>query len=394
VKAVIIADPHVGADKFGTNPSQWDAPFSEAVQYAVQNHVRLFICAGDLFHRRNPTTEDYDRALGLLSILDYHGIEFLVIDGNHDVGTTIDSIPATWSIEEVGGTKGGDSSGKVAHGRASTFLIGGIEVIALPWPRWADYGVKSITLKDLLQETKEAVLKHLRSLSEVPRRQGRSSRILVGHASISSGALKLQGPPLLLGKDVVLPVEELQALDVDAIFLGHIHSQDEYYVGSTQPTDWADTHTPKSFAVYDSVEKTTERVPYRSSLKLLTIEATPTALNAILKTFAGQLTVKYDVARARVVCANTETVDPGAIRASLGDYAHRVESVEVVKPPSQHRRVAANNTPLNVITPDELLATWLDSKGVVDPIRTATLSTFRALATAITTTGATPTERF
>ena len=42
-KAIIIADAHIGADKFGASPERWDAPVRQAFEYAVESKADVVI---------------------------------------------------------------------------------------------------------------------------------------------------------------------------------------------------------------------------------------------------------------------------------------------------------------------------------------------------------------
>ena len=154
--------------------------------------------------------------------------------------------------------------------------MGGVEVIALPWPRPVDYIAEDDlwSLVDVINSTREAVFKRLRELCDGPRD---CPRILVGHAMVSYGTVTPDDPGLLLGKDIVLPYERLQDLPVDAILLGHVHNPDAAgYVGSTQATDFGEAAQVKSFTVLDleAGQVHRQQVPYKTSLKLLNLDVT------------------------------------------------------------------------------------------------------------------------
>lgn len=258
---VLVADPHIGADKFGASPDEWDAPLKEAADWAGDNQADAFIVAGDLFHRRNPTTEEYARATRILEPLIASGIDVLVVAGNHDLKATRDSEPASWPWN----TAVGEAAFRVVgyHDRK-------VSVLCLPWPRPVDYLTPRIGegIAEELARTRDAVLERLRS----PYRPA-GPRILVGHAMVSYGTHMPQGPGLLLGKDVVLPFEELRAI-CPQIFLGHVHDpRQQGYIGSTQPTDWGEADQQKGFQVYRaSLIQSVERIAYKTSLRLFSAD--------------------------------------------------------------------------------------------------------------------------
>lgn len=415
-RIVAIADPHVGKDSWGVTGEKWDAPLNEGVDYAIEHDADLLIILGDLFHRRVPTPVEYLRAMTVLRRSPK--LALLILDGNHDIGAASTSIPATWAI------KGQVGQWCECHtGAVNVSYLGpdgftdddeeddhGLDILVLPWPRLAQYdlyqGDSRLSLEQLINGARTTVLELLKVEANRKLHAGHFS-LLVGHAMLSYGGnYEPSDPGMLLGKDIVLPVSELPKVDV-ALF-GHVHQPDERYVGSTQPTDFADWRR-KSFTVVDFELKpdgegwkyTRKNVPYKTSLKVWdcvirwTDEPSeieiPETLKGLLaqayRLYSGNVGLldgpRFDVARCRIEVDEYHDADPAELRKLMEGYADRVVSVEVVRPQAQVRRLGGDDAPIvATMKPDEALEKWLDVTGKASEpsFRSRVLESFRALA--------------
>jgi DNA repair exonuclease SbcCD nuclease subunit len=398
-RIVAIADTHIGGQRWGVHADDWSRPTSEALVYAGNHEADVVVVAGDTFHRRHPTTEDYRSALGRLPI----GLApLLIVDGNHDVGATRDSVPATWVF---GNFKNRDWAGNdpvwIQSGGAKSGDVKGIGFIALPWPRLVDYDILPDapgTLEMKLESARSYCLGQLKTLAR--ELDPRKPRILVGHAMLSyyrdpAGTGFEQDEPhdpgLLLGKDIVLPVHLLPK--VDAYLFGHVHQPDRWYIGSTQPTDFADT-APKSFVVLDltrqddgtwKAERTT--VPYKTSLKVwdckIELDDDVTLKGWLVEAYRRECDrrrlpddVRFDVARIRVEAHGREVPEVGEVRERMEGFADRVVSVEVVRPIVEARRIAPDGPAIAALKPEAAMAKWLELRQVEAGLRDRTLAEF------------------
>ena len=410
-RIVAIADSHVGGERWGIDADKWTEPIWEAMAYANENDVDVIVVLGDLFHRRSPSPAEYRRAMDAL-------LEpcrpLLIIDGNHDIGATHDSISAAWPFDHalsVGRadicTAGGQADYVVFEGPAWMKKGEGIQFVTLPWPRLADYGFLNDDdrhgLADKIASARDHVLSLLKIAAE--KINPKWPALLVGHAMLSYGGdYQPNDPGLMLGKDIVIPTSELPK-QVGLALFGHVHQPDGWYVGSTQPTDFADV-VAKSFTVIDFTlrdgqwEYERQTVPYKTSLKvwdcvIVHEDETSTVKGRIRDAYRIEcqrrgLTEgpRFDVARARVV-GNGVDIDPAMVRKVLGELADRVVSVDIVRPQQQVRRLGGDDAPIvATMKPDEALAKWLEVTGRTDEaLRKRTLETFRELLHSTGTAG-------
>jgi len=263
-RIVIVSDVHYGAhrrrwlNKMGITAEKYNRPATEARQWGKDNDADLFIVAGDLYDERKPLPADYLAAKALHPDL--------VVAGNHDIGAVGDT-DALWSQWHV------------ARGIPEIVLASDIEIVTLPWIRPSDYNADKITgwtIREEIARTRQAILEDLNDIAVNDIDQTRPA-IGVGHVMLSYGGNRAQPREddiVILGKDIVIPYEDLLALpNIGGWYLGHVHKPGKGYVGSTQPTDWGDLGE-KSFTVVDITwtgnawAYETRQIPYTTSLKL------------------------------------------------------------------------------------------------------------------------------
>jgi len=348
-RIVFIADIHVGGEhRWGVSADRWDAPFREAMTWAFENHADMAVLAGDTFDKRNPTTEEWLRFQDIA--LSGPTGPIVNITGNHDVGVSSESVPTT------------EISSDIARDVHPVDCVNIFELddespqlVCLPWPRPVDYIDSSgMSLDESLVATRTAVMNCLRrTCADLdPNRPA----ILTGHAAVSYGATTPDGPGFMAGKDVILPYKELCDLpNIDLVLLGHIHdSEAEGYIGSTQPTDIADTG-PKSFTVVEweqGGELTTYTVPYTTSLKVARYEWD--------NELPGVESIgKADIIRINVNVPSDSTLTEEQVRSAYGHLASDRLIVQIKREVIERVRVA-EDTVVAQLPPAEAFDTWLD----------------------------------
>lgn len=395
MKIVAIADTHIGADRWHTPPEQWDAPFAEAVEFAIEEKADVFVVAGDLFDRRNPSTEEYERAMKLYRHLRAAGILFLVSPGNHDISAKATSIPASWPwVDRMYGV--GDP-GRVRlidfKRQFPTSKLPDLQVVTLPWPRPVDYGIEATgTIDEQIEATRKEIWKDLLAITaEIDHTR---PSILIGHAMISYGhssqvALMTErgiqdsnfslppDPNLLLGKDVVIPYDWFEAMKLDAILLGHVHdSGARGYLGSTQPTNFGEADQEKFFTEIDLSSEIRQPVFHRhqSSRSLTLFEYTgETVWSEVPSTY-----LKFDVARARLEVDIDSNLDHTEVKRRLLTVAHRIDSIEIKRPRKIVSRVS-DDQQLTAMNATDAFDVYMEQRGVEEPLDAAARAAFEKL---------------
>ena len=411
VRYLILADVHVGAHrrpwlrKIGVTAEQYLAPFVEAYRWAADNDVDEIIIAGDLFDQRRPTPDDYVSVMPLFfedhdlgrppGLPGQISMSIMVVAGNHDINA-IPSEDALWPIQDYQKSIEGPSLDTNENGDWPA-----PQILSLPWPRSGDYQPpEGLSIEDEINWVREAVLNELRGLADDidPKRPA----IGVGHLMLSYGGTSGEAPGLLLGKDIVIPYEDLLALpNIGGWYLGHVHKPGRGYVGSTQPTDWGDLGE-KSFTVVDIWREGTTahdagtfvqqafadhmtmtnpvngwyyletRVPYQTSLRLLNLEHdwgddTPELEDAT-----------YDAIRITVhVTEDQQPVDVEAIESALYRSTGHVEVI-IDREVKRAARVETAE-PLSKMPVRDAAIMWHENRETEPELRDATMAAFDAI---------------
>lgn len=246
-----VSDTHLGASKpskLREREVDFYEAFNEVVEIAIREHVDAVIHAGDFFDEPRPTPQAYLYAYRTLRKLREHGIDFLVIAGQHDQPRT-SQLPPLRVLSEMGLLK------LLAQDHPETHIvkIRGEElgVVAIPY-------ISPVKIEEYLKSIK------------VP---GTSRRILVAH---------------LLLKELNIPsahasLAELGADKYNYVALGdyHLRYETEYrgvpvaYTGSTEALDILEALSDKYTALVDlsSGEVRVNWVKLSSPRKWIRIEA-------------------------------------------------------------------------------------------------------------------------
>lgn len=363
-KAIIIADAHIGADKFDTHPDRWDAPVREAFNYAVEAHADVVISSGDFMHKRNPTIAELLRRRELLAILEAAAIAFVEVPGNHDKSNA----EGSHSALEIESTY-------LMQGAVHSMQFGQVKLIALPWPRPTDYlndEAMKLPIDEKIGITRNIILN---TISDIMGRSTEQPVILFGHSMLAYGPNHDQlgqDPGLILGKDVVLPYQAFldAGLTENQTFFGHVHDpKSPGYVGSTQPTDWSDAEHDKSFVELD-IEKCempedgqnwhyhVTRHSYSDQIRLHDIVLGPDLPGLHLKD------TPVDVARLTINVGEGEILNEEVIRMMIDqapNYA-RLERVIVNHPKREAARVETE-VAMADMPPQEAFALWMEQAG-------------------------------
>ena len=163
-------------------------------------------------------------------------------------------------------------------------------------------------------------------------------------------------PNLSFGKDVLLPASFFRDLpNIGASFFGHCHVPDDFYVGSTQPTDWSMAGVELSFIELEIGRELDtigwnastvngwayrwRRIPYKTSLRLWHGRAyVPNMASLESAEYIIEAGEHYDVGKATITLGPDVTLDPAGLRKRIGAFCTRVESVNIIPWRGERRR--------------------------------------------------------
>jgi len=385
IRLLHLADLHIGMENYGQldpktglNGRVMDflRRLNEAIDYALENEVDLVLFAGDAYKSRDPNSTYRREFARRIKRLADAGIPVVLLVGNHDLPAQerrASSIEIFRTLDVPNVTV---ASRDHLH-RLTTRRGDPIQVAALPYPIrqrllvHQEYKDKTIAELDALVQ--ELVADNIRALAaqvdpNVP-------AIFAGHFSVSEARLGSERT-VMLGHDVVVLKSVLADPVWDYVALGHIHRHQELnrgqqppivYCGSLERIDFGEEAEPKGFVVADvrrgQVEWKFHPVQARRFLTIradVRDEAEPLA--ALLETIAGQ-----DVTGAVVrVIVQAQAEQEGLlrdadVRRALGE-AYYVAGVNVEVERAYRQRLGGESP--EELTPAELLARYLESKGV------------------------------
>ena len=296
MKVAAIGDAHLGRSYYpATTPeginqreADFEDSFTRAVDLALAQGPELVVWLGDIFDHPRPTYRSYRIAQRALARMREHGVEVVVITGNHDTprlpGTGSPYSPLADSFPEF------HFAHRLAYER---FDVGGLVVHAVP---------QMLTVDATLAALQEAAAQ--RSLT--------SSNLLLTHPRVTQVEPRYS--------DINEIEVDAGLLQSDLVLLGHYHFHTEvaeriWYAGSTDTFSFADDpDRDKGVVVLDPDTGECRHVPLDGRRPLVTLE-TVTAVGlspAELRTAVlERVAAVPDGAVARLYL---DSVDPEAYR--------------------------------------------------------------------------------
>ena len=290
VKVLHFADLHLGVENYGrldpatglhTRLADFLRSFDELVEYALAEPIDLVLFAGDAYKNRDPNPTHQREFARRIHRLASANIPVFLLIGNHDIprtagrANTLD-IFATLEVPNV----------HVAR-KPATYEIptraGQVQIVALPWIVRSHLLTREEYKNRSLQELEHLMLtKVKKSLkTQLARLDPRVPTILAVHGAVQ-GATYGSERSVMLGQELVLPLNLLNNTTFDYIALGHIHRHQVLgkgtpivYSGSLDRVDFGEEKQAKGFVVADVQRGKAQYkfVELTSTRRFVTIEA-------------------------------------------------------------------------------------------------------------------------
>ena len=392
IRLLHTADIHIGMEKYGQLDPQTGVNsrvmdflrrLDDAVSYALDTEIDIFIFAGDAFKNPNPTTT-YQRefARRIKGVAD-HGIPVVLLVGNHDLpiaerrATSIE-IFRTLDVPNVYYAASDDL--RIITTKRGRLL----QVATSPYPLRArlmkQEDTKGLSLAQLDAKLEEIVSENIRALADRARQQPDVPAVFVGHFTVRDAEYGFEHEAML-GSEPVIPKSVLAEGPWDYVALGHVHKHQDVnkgrypsivYCGSLDRVDfsevkekkgWVEVEVEKGHTTWRFVEQ--YKVPARpfaiveADLKEAS-DPTAAALTAIAQRNLKDAVVKV---RLELLAWQEPLLRIKDLRDALeraGIY-HLGGIEKVVQRPS---RVRLGSGSVESLTPSELLEEYFQRKGI------------------------------
>lgn len=392
MRTLHFADVHLGADDSGpidpetglsARLTDYLTPLDHIVDCVETEDIDLVLFGGDAFKSRNPTPtleREFASRISRMSAL----VPVVMVPGNHDKPGAFGKAH-TLEIYDTLGIK----NVYVSH-RPQLYPIetksGVVQVVAIPWPTrhnlMASQKVQGLSVEEINGLIAQAVAGSIEGLARALDPEWPA--ILAGHMTVLGGSFGSERS-VMLGSDVVIPLEAIALPQFDYVALGHLHRhqilRSEHprvmYSGSTERVDFGEEAEVKGFVVI-KIEADelagqryteTEFVPL-AAREFLTIEVStdgsdPTA--AALGAIAGH---NLEGKVVRMIINTTPEgevlLDQAEIQKQLG-AAFRVASF--TKKVDRPARMRLGEVDYREMGPLDLLETYLETKGTPEDER-------------------------
>lgn len=232
-----FADFHIGTRRWPIRDLMVDLLKAHVIYMARERAPDVYLFAGDAFHTRVPTAQDYADFGEMLS---YMNAEVIMIPGNHDIissrqATTLDVYDDYDNVTLV-------KEPKVIQRK--TF-----QVMCVPW-----LPPKALSSFGLEAENNAGIIRTVVSLLKKQLKPEKFS-ILLAHCT-ALGTEYHEGASTVLGNDVLWTSDMFEGFDL--CVLGHIHKPQQvkgtdnaYYVGSPCPVSFNEASQEKTLFLYN-----------------------------------------------------------------------------------------------------------------------------------------------
>jgi exonuclease SbcD len=345
------------------------------VEYVESHDIDLVIFAGDAYKTRTPTpTLVRELCQRLARIAAICPLDWII--GNHD----LPGDPARANTAEILETL--NVEGVSIIDRPKVVNHGTVQVIGIPWPTrhnlMASEKVAGLPAEEVNRLMAEAVSETIKRLAH--QLDPNLPAILAAHLTVEGGAFGGERS-VMLGSDVVIPLEAVALPQFDYVALGHLHRHQQLYdnppvvySGSIERLDFGEEKEEKGFVVvtlgqhqgdelfgngaYTEVEFVPLPVRRFQTIRVHLDGTDPT--DAVMQSIHES---QIEDAVVRVIIEGTSQtaamLDEGAIQRALEPALKHY----VIKQIDRQTRTRLEGLSYEEMKPLELLNAWLGSNG-------------------------------
>ncbi len=388
VKILHFADLHLGVESYSCFDPQTglSSRFSDilkaldqVVDYAVGEKVDLVLFCGDAYKSRNPSQTQQREFARRLKRISQEDIPVFLLVGNHDLPNAVGRA-TTVEIYDTLGVNNVYVANRPGIYHVAT-KSGGIQVVALPWPRRSALlsreEDKNLTIEEINDRLQQIMTQRLLDLST--KLDPAWPSVLAAHVSVSTAK---QGSErvMIIGRDPVLLPTNVALPSFDYVALGHIHKHQKLweqplmvYPGSLERLDFGDEGEKKGFCLVDVPPKGDNtgaqyefhEIPARAfttiKVNIDTPDDNPTF--AVLEAIARRKSEIKD-AIVRLQISLPQYLENSLKENEINQAVKEAQYVIFAKDVRSEARPRLGNWAAEGLTPLEALRTYLETKGV------------------------------
>lgn len=261
MKFIHLSDLHLGFQEEGREYTDPFKSVSYAFDYAREKEIKLVVISGDIFDRRDPSSNIQKGFASILAKAIQDGIKIFIITGNHE------GAPFSERSIHLDVYKELELPNVIISKKPDLYEIDGINFISLPYPfkrnllSKEEYREKAESeilqiLNEKLLSIKKDLLKNLKN---------KNPAVLVAHLPITEGKMN-EAVYSRFDTDLPISVEELDDEKLSYIALGHYHKYQVItsrkfghpfvYAGSLDRITFAEENDEKGFVEVEIDKKT------------------------------------------------------------------------------------------------------------------------------------------
>jgi len=388
VKILHFADLHLGVESYSCFDPQTglSSRFSDilkaldqVVDYAVGEKVDLVLFCGDAYKSRNPSQTQQREFARRLKRISQEDIPVFLLVGNHDLPNAVGRA-TTVEIYDTLGVNNVYVANRPGIYHVAT-KSGGIQVVALPWPRRSALlsreEDKNLTIEEINDRLQQIMTQRLLDLST--KLDPAWPSVLAAHVSVSTAK---QGSErvMIIGRDPVLLPTNVALPSFDYVALGHIHKHQKLweqplmvYPGSLERLDFSDEGEKKGFCLVDVPPKggntgaqyEFHEIPARAFITIKVNIDTPDddPTFAVLEAIARRKSEIRD-AIVRLQISLPQCLENSLKENEINQALKEAQYVIFAKDVRSEARPRLGNWAVEGLTPLEALRTYLETKGV------------------------------
>lgn len=272
MRLVHFADLHLGIENYGSlNPrtgvstriDDFLASFDRVIDYAITHEADAVLFAGDAFKNRDPNPTLQRAFASRIQCLAKAGVPTVLLIGNHDLpsisarATAIDIYEAL-EVPNI-------MIGRTVRTLRVETKSGPLQVVTLPWVSRSQLltndELRKLSADELQRRTAELISSGI--AEEAAKLDPAAPAVLLAHISVEGAKLGSE-QSIMLGQELVLGPDELNASLFDYVALGHIHRHQNLgsnppivYSGSIERIDFGEEREAKGFVVVEIDSRTT-----------------------------------------------------------------------------------------------------------------------------------------